>query len=312
MKSTTIATALLATIAVAQPHHGHHGHHRRHQREHEKREIVVEWETAWVTETVIVDETGTSTIPAATPTSEAVTSAYSAAQFYETSAASETPEVKPSSQAPPPPPPAPTTPTTYAAPAPPTTLMPTTKAAPTPSAVPPPPPPPPVESTYVAPPPPPPPTTVEAPPPAPTTAQAPPPPKPQPTSYPADGGSDAPSGGAKKTGDITYYAPGMGSCGYDDSNPTMNVVAVSKDWFSSVSSLTNAGVNKPTNPLCDKTITITTDKGKKTTAVIRDSCPGCDPTSIDVTEGTFLELFDSLDIGRGTVTWWLNEEVAGA
>jgi outer membrane biosynthesis protein TonB len=308
MKSTTIAIALLATIAVAKPHHGHH--QRRHQHEHEKREIVIEWETAWVTETVIVDETGTVTIPAATPTSEAVTSVYSAAQFYETAAASsETPKVEPSSEAPPPPPPAPTTPTTYAAPAPPTTLIPTTKAAPTTPVAPPPPPP--IQSTYVAPPPPPPPTTAEAPPPAPTVVEAPPPPKPQPTSYPAEGGSGAPSDGAKKQGDMTYYAPGMGSCGYDDSNPSMNVVAVSKDWFLGVSPNTNSGVNQPTNPLCDKTITISA-KGKKTTAVIRDSCPGCTPTSIDVTEGAFLEIFGSLDVGRGEVTWWLNEDVPGA
>lgn len=297
MKSTTIATALLATIAVAKPHHGHH--QRRHQHEHEKRDIVVEWETAWVTETVIVDETGTVTIPAATPTSEAVTSVYSAAQFYETAAASsETPEVQPSSEAPP----APTTPTTYAAPAPPTTLIPTTKAAPTTSVAPPPP----VESTYVAPPAQ---STYVAPPPAPTTAKA--SPTPQPTSYPAEGGSDAPSDGAKKQGDMTYYAPGMGSCGYDDSDPKMNVVAVSKEWFLGVSPNTNSGVNQPTNPLCDKTITISA-KGKKTTAVIRDSCPGCLPTSIDVTEAAFLEIFGSLDVGRGEVTWWLNEDVPGA
>lgn len=111
---------------------------------------------------------------------------------------------------------------------------------------------------------------------------------------------------------MTYYAPGIGSCGYDDSNPTMNVVAVSKEWFQGVSPLTNSGMNQPTNPLCDKTITIQSDTGKKTTAVIRDSCPGCSLTSIDVTEGAFLEIFDSLDVGRGKVTWWLNEKVAGA
>ncbi|KAK8084836.1 riboflavin aldehyde-forming enzyme [Apiospora hydei] len=297
MKSTTFATALLASVAIAQPH----GHARRHN--HEKRDLVVEWTTEWVTETVWADDAATSTAAPTTtaaPAAKPTTSKAPDAQFFEPPqpSPSSAPEVKPTVQAVKPVEPSPEpvpAPVTTSPPAPivvPTTLIP----APKPSTVAPPPPPPPAPTTVVAPPPP-----------AETTAQAAPAPAP---SAPSSGGGS--SSAQKFTGDITYYQPGMGSCGYDDSTPKGNVVAVSKDWFMKVGNgKTSYGVDQPANILCDKTITISA-KGKTTQATIRDSCPGCAPGSIDVTEGAFKDLFGSLDVGRSEVTWWLNEAVAGA
>lgn len=294
MKSATFATALLAAVAVAQPHHGHA---RRHN--HAKRDLVVEWTTEWVTETVWVDDdVATSTAAPTTtaaPAAKPTTSQAPAAQFFEplTQAKPSVSEVKPTAEAVKPVEPSPEQP----APAPVTTSPPAPVVAPT-TLIPAP------KPTTVAPPPPPPsPTVVAPPPPAQSTAQQ----------APVQAPSAPSSGGAEKfTGDITYYQPGMGSCGYDDSNPKGNVVAVSKDWFMKVGQgKTSYGVDQPANILCDKTITISA-KGKTTQATIRDSCPGCAPGSIDVTEGAFTDLFGSLDIGRGEVTWWLNEPVTGA
>ncbi|KAK8014702.1 rasp f 7 allergen [Apiospora arundinis] len=287
MKSTTFATALLASVAIAQPH----GHARRHL--HDKRDLVVEWTTEWVTETVWVDDGATSTAAAAASTTAApaanpTPSSKAPAQFFEapTQAKPSVPEVKPTVEAVKPVEPSPEPVTTSPPPPPvvqPTTLIP----APKPTVVAPPPPPPPAPTTVVAPPPP-----VQS------TAQPAPAPAPSAPSAPSTGGGEK-----KFTGDITYYAPAP---------PKGNVVAVAKDWFMKVGNgKTSLGVNQPANILCDKTITISA-KGKTTTAVIRDSCPGCAPGSIDVTEGAFKELFGSLDVGRGEVTWWLNEAVPGA
>jgi hypothetical protein len=299
MKSVTFATALLAAVAVAQPH----GHVRRHN--HAKRDQVIEWTTEWVTETVWVDDdvatptAAPTTTAAPAPAAQPTTTKAPAAQFFEPSpSAPKVPEVKPTAEAVKPVEPSPEQP----APAPVTTSPPAPVVVPT-TLVPAP------KPTTVAPPPPPPsPTVVAPPPPVQSTAQQAPAPAPAPSSPSAPS-----SGGAEKfTGDITYYQPGMGSCGYDDSTPKGNVVAVSKDWFMQVGNgKTSYGVDQPANILCDKTITISA-KGKTTQATIRDSCPGCARGSIDVTEGAFTDLFGSLDVGRAEVTWWLNEHVAGA
>jgi hypothetical protein len=61
---------------------------------------------------------------------------------------------------------------------------------------------------------------------------------------------------------------------------------------------------------CGKSITITaTYKGVTKTAIgtIGDKCPECTEGSIDLSEGLFLSLFPSKDVGRGQVTWSVNE-----
>lgn len=262
MKSAAVAVVLMASAAMAQPH----GNHRRHQHHHNaKRDLVVEWETTWVTVTEIVDATGTETIsPSATPEASSTTSiGVAAGQFFQTSqpiAAAAEPTVVSTS-----------TSTSTTAP-----VVETTQAAPAPS------------------------TTTEA---APVVAES------SSTSTTAAATSTSSSSGEeKRTGDITYYAVGMGSCGYNDGGKdnSMNIVAVSAEYFKAISPLTSYGENQPANPLCDKTITMSASNGKTTTAVIRDSCPGCSYDSIDVSEKAFIELFSDLGIGRTTITWWLN------
>ncbi|KAK4038436.1 RlpA-like double-psi beta-barrel-protein domain-containing protein-containing protein [Parachaetomium inaequale] len=141
----------------------------------------------------------------------------------------------------------------------------------------------------VQPPPPPPPPPAPAPSPSTTSVAAPPVDTPPPSS----GGSPTYSG------DITYFALGMGSCGIDDSllDRTHNVVAVSAQLM---------GAQSNGNPMCGKTITIQAN-GKTITAVVHDKCPSCAPGDIDGSEKMFVDLFGALTDGRRKIEWWFNE-----
>ncbi|OLN85900.1 Allergen Asp f 7-like protein [Colletotrichum chlorophyti] len=282
MKTAALLCTVLATTAIAQPHQ-HGNNKRRHVHgKHQKRHVVTEWvtETAFVTEWI--DETSTVWVgPSETPSSSAVPTTSVPAQFFEpasTSSSSTTlststePAVAPSpiyvsvQQAPP----APVTTSSVPLPVPET---------PTPE---------PVQPTTTP--------VVVAPPPVPTTSST-----PQPVSTPAapsqGSGSSSPdgSGGATRSGDLTYYAVGLGACGEDDSGKdnTENIVALSHLVM---------GAQSNGNPYCGKKIKITVN-GKSTTATVRDKCMGCKENDIDVSEKCFLEVFDSLGVGRQTVEW---------
>jgi hypothetical protein len=110
---------------------------------------------------------------------------------------------------------------------------------------------------------------------------------------------DSSSGGSPSySGDITYYALGMGSCGIDDSGKdhTDNIVAVSAQLM---------GAQSNGNPMCGKTITIKAN-GKTIEAKVHDKCPSCAMGDIDGTEKMFVDLFGSLDAGRQKIEWWFN------
>lgn len=92
------------------------------------------------------------------------------------------------------------------------------------------------------------------------------------------------------SGDMTYYAPGLGSCGGTNSE---------SDAIVALSYLQYNGANP-----CGKTINITLN-GKTTTATVVDKCMGCAEDAIDVSPSVFDKLA-SLDVGRTTVEWEFN------
>ncbi|KAG4219979.1 hypothetical protein PC116_g31542 [Phytophthora cactorum] len=89
-------------------------------------------------------------------------------------------------------------------------------------------------------------------------------------------------------GDLTYYTPGLGSCGETNSE-TDAVVALSPSQFT-------------TDPqACGKKIQI--HLGNATTmATVADKCPACSPGSIDVSPTVFQALAP-LTIGRAQIEW---------
>ncbi|KAF4840389.1 Allergen Asp f 7-like protein [Colletotrichum siamense] len=287
MKTSAIFCAALAAAAVAQPHQ--HGNKKRHVHgKHQKRALVTEWvtETAYVTEWV--DATETAWVPSeASATPSAVPTTSVPGQFFEpgnspsyttlsTSTKAAAPVVQESIQQAPvvsssssTPAPAPQTPTPQPAPQPTTTSV---YIAPVIV---------PTTPAYVAP--------VVA---TTSTPQV----QAQATSGSSSGGSSSSSsGGSSYSGKLTYYAIGLGACGEDDSgkDKTDNIVALSVLMMGSVSN---------GNSYCGKKIQISAN-GKTTTATVRDKCMGCSHDAIDVSEKAFLEIFDSLDVGAGTVDW---------
>lgn len=130
-------------------------------------------------------------------------------------------------------------------------------------------------SVYVAP------STYEAP--ASTSAAA-----PAYSSASSSSGSGVSSGlgasGTSYTGDLTYFAVGLGACG-ETSTEQDKMVAISEKIFDSY--LAEAGGNPNKNPLCGKYVTITGADGSPYKAQIMDRCPGCDEGSLDLPQAFF-------------------------
>lgn len=101
----------------------------------------------------------------------------------------------------------------------------------------------------------------------------------------------------KNSGDITYYAPGLGSCGITN-GPSDMIVALAADMMTGYA-------NPNDNPNCGKSITISYN-GVTATATIEDTCEACTGASIDLTPSLF-EKFAPLGVGRVSgVEWWFN------
>ncbi|KAI5926191.1 riboflavine-aldehyde-forming enzyme [Camillea tinctor] len=90
---------------------------------------------------------------------------------------------------------------------------------------------------------------------------------------------------AAYAGDMTYYYPGLGSCGNTNGNG---------DPVVALSPLEHAGS-------CGRMINIHY-AGHTTSAIVVDTCPGCASGSIDVSPTVFNQLSDPA-AGRVQVTW---------
>ncbi|KAH8904068.1 hypothetical protein BR93DRAFT_930684 [Coniochaeta sp. PMI_546] len=108
------------------------------------------------------------------------------------------------------------------------------------------------------------------------------------------------------TGDLTYYAPALGACGWT-SSPDDAIVAVSHDVFDAAG---NGNSNPNANPLCGRSIRVTRDQGggrgnKSVDVVVVDRCVGCQPTDLDLSPSAFVVLADEA-LGRVVGSWaWL-------
>ncbi|KAJ5097024.1 hypothetical protein N7456_007745 [Penicillium angulare] len=114
------------------------------------------------------------------------------------------------------------------------------------------------------------------------------------------------SNGGPYSGDLTYYAPALGSCGYTNTE-SEHVLAVSHILFDAAST----GSNPNDNPLCGLKIRIRRD-GESVDAKVVDRCVGCAETDLDVTESVF-EKLATLAQGRVTMEWaWLEKAPVNA
>ncbi|KAI1825484.1 RlpA-like double-psi beta-barrel-protein domain-containing protein-containing protein [Xylaria intraflava] len=93
---------------------------------------------------------------------------------------------------------------------------------------------------------------------------------------------------AANSGDMTYFTPGLGACGWW-SNEGQAVVALNTADYA-------GGAN------CGRWITIQ-GNGATTAAQVVDLCPGCGAGGVDVAPVIFDDIAP-LSVGRVPVTWW--------
>ncbi|WVF72245.1 hypothetical protein IAT40_007057 [Kwoniella sp. CBS 6097] len=100
---------------------------------------------------------------------------------------------------------------------------------------------------------------------------------------------------ATYNGRATYYAVGLGACGWHNS-PGDFIVAQNSAQY---------GGGYP-GPNCGRSITISYG-GKQVSATIADECPTCDYGGLDMSEGLFTQFADT---GAGVfyMSWWYNDE----
>ncbi|KAL8809090.1 MAG: hypothetical protein Q9200_003726 [Gallowayella weberi] len=105
------------------------------------------------------------------------------------------------------------------------------------------------------------------------------------------------------TGDLTYYDPGLGSCGIQ-SGPNDHIVALSREIMQN-------GANPNANPKCGSMIGIWNPHTKtKHEAKIVDTCVGCKTFDIDVSPALFKQIAPSGD-GRVHGINWGGNKVGG-
>ncbi|KAI5795340.1 RlpA-like double-psi beta-barrel-protein domain-containing protein-containing protein, partial [Peziza echinospora] len=103
-------------------------------------------------------------------------------------------------------------------------------------------------------------------------------------------------------GDLTYYTPGLGSCGLTHTSSDA-VVAISHTVFDAA----NISGNPNENPLCGRKVRAMRyreDLGRNVTveAMVVDRCPACKAGDLDVSEAVFAKLA-RMEMGRVGVVW---------
>lgn len=114
-------------------------------------------------------------------------------------------------------------------------------------------------------------------------------------------------GSGVQTGDLTYYTPAQGACGYTNDENDM-VVAIAHKLFDAAG---NGDANPNNNPLCGRKIRVErdfveTNAGRRSVDVtVVDRCTGCEPTDLDLSPAVFKKLALESE-GRVQGSWaWL-------
>jgi len=115
-----------------------------------------------------------------------------------------------------------------------------------------------------------------------------------------------PSNTATFTGDLTYYATGLGACGITSTDNDA-ICAVSHIIFDAAA---NGGSNPNANPLCRRKIRIQrfdeqVSANRSVDVTVVDRCVGCQADDLDLSPAIFAQLA-AMDLGRVKGTWaWL-------
>ncbi|KAK4986461.1 hypothetical protein LTR66_000141 [Elasticomyces elasticus] len=118
-----------------------------------------------------------------------------------------------------------------------------------------------------------------------------------PTTASASPASTVTAAGSKYTGDITHYDVGLGSCGWTSTADEF-VVAIEH-------TIMNNPANPNNNPRCGKYVTLSYG-GVTHQAKIVDTCGGCLPNAIDLSDSLFAAVAPKGDGRVHNVEWWFN------
>ncbi|MFE4970820.1 cysteine/serine endopeptidase inhibitor [Kitasatospora sp. NPDC056651] len=93
------------------------------------------------------------------------------------------------------------------------------------------------------------------------------------------------------TGKATYYTDaGYGACGTQINAATQMLVAVSHTWWTAA--------NPNNDPVCQGISVKVTYQGKTITVPVKDQCPSCDSTHIDLSQPAFAAF---APLGQGVI-----------
>ncbi|OAD68594.1 hypothetical protein PHYBLDRAFT_103777, partial [Phycomyces blakesleeanus NRRL 1555(-)] len=95
------------------------------------------------------------------------------------------------------------------------------------------------------------------------------------------------------SGDGTFYAVGLGSCGTDDGNTDL-VAALNAPQMQN-------GANPNNNPICGRRAVVKGPKGSVTVRIV-DTCPPCQKGDLDLSPAAFGKIAD-FAAGRVPITW---------
>lgn len=119
------------------------------------------------------------------------------------------------------------------------------------------------------------------------------------TTTSSSSGSGLAASGKSYTGDLTWYAVGLGACGWDNI-ASDHIVAISQTVFDNSQYAT---ANPNNNPLCGRYVSITGVDGSQYQAKVVDRCTGCAEADLDLSED-FFNLVTSNGDGRvHDITW---------
>ena len=100
----------------------------------------------------------------------------------------------------------------------------------------------------------------------------------------------------KMTGNMTWYDDaGYGACGTRIDAARQNLVAVSYTWWTTA--------NPNNDPLCSSVWVKVTYNGKTITVPVKDKCPGCSKTHIDLSRTAFARLAPLGDGNISGIKW---------
>ncbi|KAI8332044.1 RlpA-like double-psi beta-barrel-protein domain-containing protein-containing protein, partial [Chlamydoabsidia padenii] len=93
-------------------------------------------------------------------------------------------------------------------------------------------------------------------------------------------------------GEVTFFTPNQGACGeWNDDNDL--IAALGEELY---------GDMDEESKLCGKKILIQGPKGNDVTVTVRDACPPCDASHIDLSPAAFAKL-GAFDTGVLKVKW---------